>query len=344
MPPIQREFTEKGVLLDTDGNLIEGGWCQGALLEYRRDSVSRINKLFRLRESERYIISSPDYQLILSISDNGYFGIVSATIASLSGESETTTDVIVPFPFGRFELPQSAESGDVIYRSKRMALDFIKSPENRHLRCQFNAFDDVRPLYVNLILDEGKSQTFCCASPYKDKPEQFIYCGRTMGMTVSGKVVYGGTDIEFLPENTFACHEWTRAVIPGETHRTWCEGFGTVDERTVGFSFGECSADESVSGQNFILCDGQLHKLGKLKIEYDADDHMKPWKIRSGDRNVYLEFSPISGDYDIRGLFSLVKEERRYAFGRFSGQVKAGKEIINISDMIGFVEDYYTKG
>ena len=109
MSSVQREFTEKHVLLDTEGHIIANGWCGNTLLEYRRDSVPLIKRLFRLRECERYIVSSSDYQLILSIRDNGYFGMVTATIASLSGESETTTDIIVPFPFGRMELPAELE-------------------------------------------------------------------------------------------------------------------------------------------------------------------------------------------------------------------------------------------
>lgn len=344
MSSAQREFTEKHVLLDTEGHIIANGWCGNTLLEYRRDSVPLIKRLFRLRECERYIVSSSDYQLILSIRDNGYFGMVTATIASLSGESETTTDIIVPFPFGRMELPPSAETGDVIYRSKRMALDFTKSPENRHLRCQFNAFDDVRPLYVNLTLDENNAATFCSAVPFDDSNEHFSYNGRTMGISACGKVVYGGTDIEFSSDSTFACHEWSRAVVPSETHSILCEAFGTVNGNAVGFSFGTVGTEGLESAQNAIFCNGEVVNIGKLKFEYDTTDHMKPWRIRSGDRNVFLEFTPISGDCDLRGLFGLIKDERRYAFGHFNGQIKTGKSITEISDMVGFVEDYYTKG
>lgn len=344
MSPTAREFTEKSALLDNKGKLIESGWSRSMLLDYRRNDVPFFRRYTRLRESERFIISSDDHQLILSISDNGYYGMISATVASLLKESEKTTDIIIPVPFGRFELPQSSEEGEVIYRSKRLSLDFTRSPGERHIRCQFNYFDDVRPLYVNLTVPQNGFGSLCTAQPYKEDSNGFIYCCRTLGMRASGKVVYGGESMDFLPEDTFVCHEWIRTVMPREARRVWCEGFGTSNGEDIGFSFGDGSGDASYVGENVIFFSGEVHKVGKLKIEKDDSDCMKPWIIRSGDRDVYLEFRPVSGDSNTRNFIGLVKGEKDYAFGRYYGSVKVGRRQIDIDGIVGFVEDYYIKG
>ena len=344
MPVNQTELSGNGALLDKDGKLISAGWASGTVFEFHRDQLPAMRRSFRLRERDRFIITSPDGQIIMSISDFGYYGMISATIAGCEDEFEMTSDLVLLFPFGRLRLPDSSDGDNLFYRSKKVSLDFTRTPSEWLLRFRFYDFDDVRPLYVSLTLDPSKQTSFCSSVPYSKDKSCFSCLGRSFGLTASGTAMYGGKTLEFSPDSSYACHEWLRAVPPKKTQTVWCEGFGQDGDRTIGFCFGRSSADESYATQNLLIIDGELIKLGRMRIENDPYDHMKPWHITSGDKDFSLIFTPTVGNSDLRSMLGLIKDERRYTFGTFSGTIKLGKDIIPIGQINGFAELHSLKG
>lgn len=75
---MQHEITQNGPLLNANGTLREPGWARSLLLDYRRADV-KAGKL-RIKEWDYYIITNDSFGVALTIADNSYMGLISASV------------------------------------------------------------------------------------------------------------------------------------------------------------------------------------------------------------------------------------------------------------------------
>ena len=119
---MQHEITQKGALLGADGNLREPGWARSLLLDYRRADV-KANKL-RIKEWDYYIVTNDSFGIALTIADNSYMGLISASMLDFEKPWEQTVSVMTAFPMGKFKLPETSAAGDTLYGDKRVQMAF----------------------------------------------------------------------------------------------------------------------------------------------------------------------------------------------------------------------------
>lgn len=107
---MQHEITQRGPLLDANGNLREPGWARGLLLDYRRTAV-KAGKL-RIKEWDYYIVTNDSFGVALTIADNSYMGLISASVLDFEKPWERTATVLTAFPLGKFKLPETSAAGE----------------------------------------------------------------------------------------------------------------------------------------------------------------------------------------------------------------------------------------
>ena len=70
---------------------------------------------------------------------------------------------------GRFKMPPSSGSGDVIYRDKRLRLEYRLDTGARMISCDFRDFHEGKTLYCEITLEQPMMDTIAVATPWKGR-------------------------------------------------------------------------------------------------------------------------------------------------------------------------------
>lgn len=102
---MQHEIVKSAALLDKNGNIAEPGWARSLISRYSRADIKA--HPIRIKEWDYYLISNDRFALALTIADNGYMGLISASVLDFEKPWEQTTSVITAFPMGKYKLPET---------------------------------------------------------------------------------------------------------------------------------------------------------------------------------------------------------------------------------------------
>ena len=121
---MRHEITCPLALLDSSGSLTEPGWARSLLWDYRRAAVQA--SPLRIKEWDYYCVSNGRMALALTVADNGYMGLGSASLLSLEGEHpwEITKSPMTVLPLGRTGLPETSAQGVTSLTGKGFRLLF----------------------------------------------------------------------------------------------------------------------------------------------------------------------------------------------------------------------------
>jgi len=86
-----------------------------------------------------------------------------------------------------------------------------------------------------------------------------------------------------------------------------------------------------------------LHKLDTVAFAYDRRDLMQPWRLRSFDRRLELEFEPQARHAENVNAW-IVASNFNQLLGRYRGRlVTADGETIRVDGTLGYAESHYAK-
>ncbi len=207
---MQNKLTQ-GRLLDANGHLQEPGWHTRLVREYRRQDI-RAGKL-RIKEWDYYLIEDGENVLCLTLDDNSYMGMISATLIHRPTRAQTTQSIIIPFTMGKTNFPSTSEKGDVELRHKNTFMRFANDGKMRTLECHYENFKDGKNLDVRVYLAEPPQDSMVIATPFAEKKTAFYYNQKIIGMTAEGRVTLGDETFFFDKKNSRAC--WTGAAAFG---------------------------------------------------------------------------------------------------------------------------------
>ena len=83
-----------GPLLDGQGNLCEPGYATALLKTYDRNAIKAGRS--RIKEWDYYLITNDRWGVALTIDDNGYMGLLSASVLDFDQRTETTVSPMLP--------------------------------------------------------------------------------------------------------------------------------------------------------------------------------------------------------------------------------------------------------
>lgn len=330
-----------GELLDAQGRLVECGWATSEVRRYRRSAVKAWP--LRTKEWDYYCVLSGDRGLALTVADNEYFGFLGITWLDLEKRSYTSEDVIVPWPRGRFGMPESADSGDVVVQHPKVKMSFRHVQDGRSLVFSAPGFDRGRGLAGELFLGPDPSDRMVIATPFAGAPRRFYYNQKINCLPASGQVVIGDVAHVFTPEQAFGVLDWGRGAWTYDNTWYWGSASGTIlrngNRVPFGFNIGHGFGDTSAASENMLFLEGRAHKLDQVTFHLPAGaPDGGPWRFTSNDQRFELTFAPLvdrAADFNL----GLIKSSQHQVFGRFSGTVVTDEgERLVVDDLVGFAE------
>ena len=336
------EVTKIQRLLNDDGVLREPGWSRKLYQIYDRNDIKAPK--FRIKEWDYYLIMSDTFGVALTVSDDGYIGLQSASLLLF----EHTETILNFFPMGKLKMPSSTDVGDVHYSDKRLNISYIKKEDSRRLVCNFKKFCDGKDFSCDITLSEPDMDSLVIATPWKEDKKAFYYNRKINCMRASGKAVFDGKEYIFDPETDFGTLDWGRGVWTYDNTWYWSSGNSIVNGKPFGFNLGYGFGDTTAASENIIFYDGKGHKFDDISfnIPVGADgkkDYMKPWTFTSSDGRFEADFVPVldrAAKIDVKFIIT----DQHQVFGRMSGKaVLDDGTVLEFKDILCFAEDVHNK-
>ena len=326
-----------------DGTLREPGWSKKQLQVYDRSRIKA--SAFKIKEWDYYLIISEENEmgLALTISDDGYIALESASLLDFKKPWEHTETILKAFPMGKIKLPSNSSQGDTVYRDKRLDMSFTLQPGKRCLKCQFENFFEGKPLFADITLEQPDMDTMVIATPWKESKKAFYYNQKINCMRASGRFIFDGREYILNPERDFGTLDWGRGVWTYKNTWYWGSGNGVVNGKPFGFNIGYGFGDTKAASENILFYDGKCHKLDDVTFNIPDDSYTKPWTFTSSDKRFEMDFVPIidrAAKIDVK----LIVTNQHQVFGRLSGKavLDDGTEL-EVRDILCFAEKVYMK-
>ena len=345
---MQRFVNERCDLLDQKGHLTYPGYSTYEVWDYERADI-RASSL-RIKEWDYYYVGNEKFGVALTIADNSYMGMISASFLDFTDGFQETKSKIIPFTFGKLALPPSAEVGETSYKSNKIEMSFRVKEKERHLRCNYHDFWNGFPLILDVKLTDLPRDRMVIATPFAEKKTAFYFNQKINCMHAEGYVQMGernytlGTD-----KKDMGLLDWGRGVWTYKNTWYW-SSLNTVlaDGRKFGFNLGYGFGDTSAATENMLFIDGVADKLEDVvfkipKNEAGEYDYLSPWRVVSPDERVKLTFTPILNRAAKMSVLMLASDQNQ-VFGKFSGTVTLSSgEVLEIENAVGFAERVYNK-
>lgn len=334
---MQQLIKENDKLLDENGNLKHPGYATSLILDYNRNDI-KANKM-RIKEWDYYLIYNNDYAIALTIDDNYYMGLVSASFINLKDKWEKTVSPMYWFPKGSVNLPPSSKSGVSYKEGKGYSFNFTVLDSKRIIDCKIDNFLNKKPYIIHFELTNEPKDSMVIATPF-EKEKHFYYNQKIVGFKATGSITIDGQTIDFK-DNTFALLDWGRGVWTYKNTWYWGAGCQMVGKDLIGFNLGYGFGDTSKASENMIFVNGESIKLDKVTFTIPTkkgkDDYLSPWSINSNDGILNLDFYPII-DRKSNTNALIIQSNQHQVFGKLNGTIQLENKTIELKDFICFFE------
>ncbi|MEI8096208.1 MAG: DUF2804 domain-containing protein [Spirochaetales bacterium] len=339
---MQTEILQPADLLDAQGRLTTCGWSRQPLLNYRRDAVKAPK--FRLKEWDYYYVHAGEVGLSVTVADNGYLGFVSVTFFDFAVPCEVTKAVMVPFPLGKFGMPASSGSGDVVFRNKSLTLEFRRTEGGRTLTIDCDDFAAGQALHGVVHLSQPPGlESLTIATPFAGAPLSFYYNQKVNCQPAQGELSFGKRKLVFDPATCFGVLDWGRGVWTYQNTWYWGSASGLVLGQPFGFNLGYGFGDTAAASENVVYWKGRANKLDQVTFHLPEDSYLKPWKFTSNDGRLELDFVPVLDRASDTNVL-LIRSNQHQVFGRFTGTVVMDDgSSLAVKDLFGFAEKVYNR-
>lgn len=334
---MQRELTE-GELLDGKGHLAEAGWAREEVKRYRRASVAA--GWHRIKEWDYYCVLNERYGFACVVADNGYMGLLNAVWLDFEKPEAIEEGVIIPFPRGRMNLPESADSGDIVQHHARLDIAFRHVAGGRRLTLSYPGFGKGRGMEADLFLSQPPMDRMVIATPFPGAPRAFYYNQKINCLAAEGSVKVADETFAFEPASSFGVLDWGRGVWTYDNVWYWGSASGLAEGKPFGFNIGYGFGDTSAASENMIFFDGRAHKFDRVTFHLpEGTFDGAPWSFTSNDGRFEMQFEPIIDRHSAVDL-KLIRSIQHQVFGRFTGTaVLDDGRRIEVRDLVGFAEE-----
>lgn len=331
-------ITKKVPLLDENGNVATPGYATEMVFDYDRSAIKTSS--LRIKEWDYYLVYNQHFAVALTVADNGYMGLISASVIDFDAKVERTVSPMTFMPKGKTNLPATSKSGDTNIKNKRVDFCFENHDGERKLRASMKKFDGKDDFYAEFVLTDEPKESMVIATPF-DKPKHFYLNQKIVGFRARGFAKVGERQINF-DEDTFALLDWGRGVWTYKNTWYWSSACGVLDGEVFGFNLGYGFGNTTAATENMVFYKGKAHKLDKVMFEIPSAgrklDFMSKWKFSSNDDRLNLDFEPIIDRHSNANAL-VIKSNQHQVFGRFSGTITLdnGEQIV-LKDFLGFAE------
>ena len=337
---MEQHLLSFGALLDEKGQLMEAGYATSLAKSYDRNAIKAGKS--RIKEWDYYLIYNDCFGVALTLDDNSYMGMVSASFLNFEKPAQRTVSPMFWFPFGKTGFPASSVTGDVEKSMKGAYGSFTHEDGKRHLVFCIENFHDGMPFACDIWLSDEPRDSMVIATPFPRKRTAFYYNQKIIAMRAEGYVEYRGERFTFDPSDSFGLLDWGRGVWTYDNTWYWSAAQGNVDGHTFGMNLGYGFGDTSAASENMLFVDGIAHKLDRVTFgipkKDGKDDFMAPWLFTDNEGRLSLRFTPII-DRSSKTDVLVICSDQHQVFGRFTGKVVLDDgTVLQIKNLLGFAE------
>ena len=335
---MQKQLTN-GPLLDKKGNLIEAGYAFKMVREYDRKQIKGLKT--RTKEWDYYYIGNNEHGIALTIDDNSLYGLGSISILDFKKKSYITKSNMKLLTFGKIGFPNNSKEGDIVWQDKNFYLHFVNKDRKRIIDVKAINYHNGFPLEAHFELEEIMDDSMVIATPFFKK-KHFYYNEKKNCMKASGYYLFKDEKIVFDSKDSRAILDWGRGVWTYKNTWYWSGLSGISDGKEIGFNLGYGFGDTSNASENMLFYDKKAYKLEDVEFIIPKDDkgnylYEEPWKIKSKDGNIDLDFKPLFDRKDITNLLVL-KSFQHQVFGVFNGKIKIDDLEVKFENIVSFAE------
>lgn len=334
-------------LLNERGEINSEGYAPLPIWRYRRKSVHA--PWYRIKEWDYYAVIDQVTGLgcTLTFSDLGYIGLYALCIVDLKSSRWRQVDSLKLLPAGRSGLAETADEEHTLsFAGSRLQMTIDRRADTRLIafNCESFPWGDSRGLSGEIVLIQPADQErMVIATSWEEKRTAFYYNQKINCMPASGYLRIGTETRPFSDGASFGVLDWGRGRWTYANRWYWASASGLAEERPFGFNLGYGFSDRSSATENVLFFDGKAHKLDQVEFIFDPADYLKPWRVRSSDRRLELEFIP-GLDRNGNTNFGLIQSLQHQLFGRYRGfAILDDGHRLEIDDLAGFAEDVYNR-
>ena len=334
---MQHELS-KGPLLNDKGELNEAGYAYSLVKEYNRDDIKA--KKSRIKEWDYYYFGDDEYGVALTIADNSYMALISATVLDFKEKKEWTKSYMKWFTGGSLCLPSTSEDGDLCdEEDNKYNFKFLNKNGQRHLICHLKNLREKYDFKCDVTLKRNNDSSMVIATPFKDHPRHFYYNQKINLLSAEGSFKFGPISHKF--NNALGVLDWGRGVWTYSNTWYWSSLNGSYKGHLVGFNLGYGFGDTSAASENMFFYDNKAFKLDDVKfnipLKDGKEDYLGKWTFTSEKGDIDLVFEPLIDRYSNTNAL-VIQSKQHQVFGKFSGTIKVGKDSYKFENLIGFAE------
>ncbi len=338
---MQHEILAPMPLLKTDGTLTEPGWARQPYWHYQRRAVAASS--WRIKEWDYYAVVSPEqFAICLTASNLGYAGLYAICLVDLAQGRSWQLDTLQVLPLTRHAFPERADSGEISFSNAQLTLQIRRSGDEHRLHFSSAQFQGPhgRGIEGDLTLRlPPHHQSMSIATSWPEQCKAFYYNSKFNCLQASGQFSQAGKHYLLSPTRDLGVLDWGRGAWTYNNTWYWASASGYVEGELFGLNLGYGFSDRSPATENLLLYRGVAHKLDQVAFEFDRNDWLKPWKIRSNDARLQLDFTP-RVDRNSKLNLLLLASEQHQVFGHYNGHVTLDDgQVLAIHNLPGFAEE-----
>ncbi len=294
----------------------------------------------RTKRWDYWAVLTDDLVVSLTYADVDYLGIVAVWWCELSSGRTGGRDVAVPAARG-IELPDTPGTAPLRFRSPHLGVEVVDDPGGTTLTARWRERDgSVGRLDAHVALPDGH-ESVNVVIPWSQT--RFQYTSKHQARPTTGTLRLGD-DPRILGDEqapAWGVLDVGRGRWPYRTRWNWGSGAGLADDgRVVGLQIGGKWTENTPATENGVIVDGRVGKLGEeLAWDYDWDDPLAPWRVRSPDGALDLTLAPAHDRHD-RTELGVLGTEVHQVFGTWSGRAPAPDgSTVTFDGLVGFAEE-----
>lgn len=333
----EREILVPTLLCDKKGNL------NPEAIGYARKPIIDCNlsgHFMRKKKWNYWCVYGEDILFSATITHLDYAAV--CFVYFLEYETQRYFEKTVLIPLGtKVKMPtQVLETVNFANSELRVHMSYLDG--DTHLSVTCPDFDGERLQAELTIQHPTTDDSLNVVIPWNRQMFQFTAKHHTLPTT--GIVKIGDRRYTFNEEESYAVLDYGRGIWPREATWNWGMASQRMRGRRIGLNFGGKWTDGTGMTENAIFVDGIMTKIHEdVLFEYDRNDFMKPWTIRSKfSETVNLTFTPFF-ERVAKTDAKLIRSEVHQVIGYYNGLVKLENCSLRISQMIGCAEEHIAK-
>lgn len=333
----EKEILVPTMLCDKKGNL------NPEAIGYARKPIIDCNlsgQFMRKKKWNYWCVYGEDILFSATISHLDYAAV--CFVYFLEYETQRYFEKTVLIPLGTKVKMSTQVLETVHFENSELRIHMSHSGGDTHLSVICPDFDGER-LHAELMIHHpATDDSLNVVIPWNRQTFQFTAKHHTLPTT--GIVKIGDRRYKFNEEESYAVLDYGRGVWPREATWNWGMASQRMRGRRIGLNFGGKWTDGTGMTENAIFVDGVMTKIHEdVLFEYDRNDFMKPWTIRSKfSETVDLTFTPFF-ERVAKTDAKLIRSEVHQMIGYYNGIVKVENCSLRISQMMGCVEEHIAK-